>query len=216
MSLLEKSILVVTSVVLLTACPGSGDGDGDTPVDSDRVDTDSEIPVDTGLAQFFFRGGITTDGAGGYVDGNFGIGMYGRTDADWACSILGNLPYEGTAAAGCPDCAWSFNLGPIENSVAEGTHCDQFFADGDLDGLNDFEWGFAEVYEYTLPDKRVLTLDDVLFINFPPSSASAGGWSFFAYNYGDSYQVTGDATALTFDRPQFSDEGQPVYYYYDR
>jgi hypothetical protein len=85
--------------------------------------------------------------------------------------------------------------------------CDQFgIADGDLDGTNDYSWGFASTYDYDY-NGSPLTLEDAVFLYYD------GSWFSFAFNYADREWVTGTASDLEFERPAFSD-GAYVYYYY--
>jgi len=220
MTLFDKSIklALLASVALLTACPVDkdaddtappADADTDTDADTDAdTDTDTDADADTGVAQFYCLADFTTDGAGGYVDANFGYGMFGIVDQDWACSVTGNLPYEGEASAGCPECDWAFNLGPAAGSVAEGPYCDQFFEDGYVDGAFDYEWGFSDVYYYDY-EGTPLALENVIHLQYE------GDWIQFAFNYGGRDWVTGDATASSLARP-ISDGTSYLYYYYYR
>ncbi|MDO9280524.1 MAG: hypothetical protein Q7U06_01350 [Pseudomonadota bacterium] len=221
MTLFDKSLklALLASVALLTACPDKeaddtavpADADTDTDADTDAdtdTDTDTDADADTGVAQFYFLADFTTDGAGAYVDANFGYGMFGIVDQDWACSVLGNMPYVGEASAGCPDCDWAFDLGAVEGSVAEGPYCDQFFEDGYVDGSNDYEWGFSDVYYYDY-EGTPLALENVIHLQYE------GDWIQFAFNYGGRDWVTGDATASSVARP-ISNNGAYIYYYYYR
>jgi hypothetical protein len=218
MTLLDKSLKLAlfASVALLSACPTTDedkdtsdtDTDADTDADTDSdtdTDTDTDTDVDTGLALALFIGGFETAG-GEYVDANFGFGYYGLAAEGYICESTGTLPYQGDAPAGCPDCAWSFDLGPTEASVATGTDCDDFgLSDGALDGYFDYSWGFSPVYNYDY-NGELLPLENSVMLYID-------GWFSFAFNYGGRYWVDGDETASTFARPIYSD-GAPVYYYY--
>lgn len=189
------------------------DADVEVDIDAD-TGSDPDAYIDTGIAALVWRGEFVTD-RGAFTSANFGIGLFGLNEGDWVCEIRGDLAYEGEADPGCPDCLWSFDLGPIEESRALGPYCDAFFSDGELDGANDFQWGFANSYDY-VSGAGVFTLEQVVFVNFLPSSGDPGGWDLFSYNYGGSVQVTGTADNLAFARPQVSASGNAVYYYYYR
>ncbi|MDP2306250.1 MAG: hypothetical protein Q8P18_09515 [Pseudomonadota bacterium] len=191
-----------------TDADSDADSDADTDADSDAdSDTDTDADADTGVAQFYFRAEFATN-RGDYESAAFGYGMYGIVDQDWACEIIGDLAYEGSAPSGCPDCEWSFNLGPAENSQAVGPYCDQFYADGDIDGAFDYSWGFSSEYSYDY-DGSILVLENVIHLNYE------GDWIQFAFNYGGRDWVTGDADDASVARP-ISDGSSYLYYYYYR
>ncbi|MES2642269.1 MAG: hypothetical protein V4850_22485 [Myxococcota bacterium] len=186
------------------------DTDADTDADSDSdtdadTDTDTDADADTGLAQFYFRAEFAVNGTT-FESASFGYGMYGVTGGDWACEVMGDLPYEGRATAGCPDCDWSFNLGAAEDSRAVGPYCDQFFEDGYVDGTFDYEWGFSEVYYYDY-EGTPLALENVVHMNYE------GEWIQFAFNYGGRDWVTGNSENVSLARP-ISDGSSYLYYFY--
>jgi hypothetical protein len=216
MTLFDKSLKLAlfAGVALLTACPPTDDNKidsgitaADTDTDSDAdSDTDSDTDADTGLVQLYFVGDFAT-AAGEFSSADFGLGMYGIGMDDWACTITGDLTYEGAAPAGCPDCEWSFDLSGQTNSTATGDYCDQFgFTDGSMDTYNDYSWGFASTYYYDY-NGSPLPLEDSLFLYYD------GSWFSFAFNYNGRNWVDGDATSLSVTRPAFN-SGAYVYYYY--
>src|SRR5688572_26451540 len=112
MTLLDKSLrlaLLGSVAALLTACPpddsketGGPEADADTDADSDSdtdadSDTDTDADADTGIAALYWVAQFET-AAGEFTSGQLGFGGYGIVDQDWACTILGDLTYEGPAA----------------------------------------------------------------------------------------------------------------------
>lgn len=220
MNLFDKSLrlALLAGASLLIACPpgdkdetgdasdADTDADSDTDTDSD-TDADTDSDVETGLVMAYFLGDFATS-AGEFTSGSFGIGYYGLGMEDWACSMTGDLPYEGEAAAGCPDCDWSFDLGPITGSVGTGDYCDQMgLADGSFDTYFDYSWGYAPVYYYDYAGTP-LALEQSLMLY------GSDGWFAFAFNYNGRDWVYGDAEALSTVRPVFSSSGYVYYYYY--
>jgi hypothetical protein len=184
------------------------DTDADADADTDE-DTDTETHFgggDTGYWKYF-TGDLEIE------DGSFASGHAGAlaaTDDPQArelgdpvlCEALGTLGYVGPAPPGCPDCLWSFDLGPIEEyAPVAGDYCDWFRlgAAGAFDGAFDYAWGFAPTYTYTYAGTDYIFADALML------AGDDGEWFLFAYNYADSVHVAGDpASSVLFERPWFT------------
>jgi len=177
--------------------------DTDTDLPDTDTDTDTDPPcTDTGLGQLYISGSIQTRG-GEFEAATVGYSVYGAAIDDWACVIEGSVAYEDPAPEGCPDCDWAFDLGPVEGAVATGPRCDTIgLADGTVNGLFDYSWGFADHYEYDY-NGTLFTFDETLFLYI-----DGYDWFAFAFNYGGSTEVHGGAEGLAFVRTVAD-------YYYD-
>jgi hypothetical protein len=194
--------------------PGAEDVCGDDrDQDCDRVPDDGcGGDADTGLAVAAWVGRFQTS-RGEFVSGSFGLSWYGLLMDDWVCSISGDLDYEGEARDGCPDCAWSFDLSEVRDSVASGEYCnsgDISVSDGDFDGGFDYQWGFAESYAYEY-GSDVFYFDTSLMLYLDGT-----GWFMLAGNLPDYglYQTYGDAEDVTMQRMISGGGGYYYYYYY--
>jgi hypothetical protein len=191
-------------------CTNGEDDDCDGRTDDSDTDCES-TSTDTGLAQLFFTGNITTTSRGVFSSGSLGFTFYGLASGTDVCVNEGALDYEGTAPSGCPDCDWSFDLSAITGSTGVGSNCADFTygADGALDGGLDYSWGYTPAYDYVASDGTVYPLDQSIFLY-----GDGSGWFLFAYNYGGSSSVTGTSSNLDFRRMAFDSTGSPVYYPY--
>ncbi|MFZ5481386.1 MAG: putative metal-binding motif-containing protein [Myxococcota bacterium] len=192
-------------------CDNGRDEDCNGRVDDGPGCDETTSGSDTGPAFAYWTGGIETS-RGSFVSGRFGWSYYGLQMGDWVCVAEGEMEYEGRGADGCPDCTWAFNLSAIQNSTAEGDYCQSGniqWSDGDLDGYIDYDWGFAETYEYDY-DGNILVFETNVLLY------STDGWFVFAFSLPDYgiYQTYGDAESVQFYRMITSSSGDPYYYYY--
>ncbi|MFZ5480341.1 MAG: hypothetical protein ACOZNI_26490 [Myxococcota bacterium] len=182
--------------------------EGTTPTLEDTdSDHTTEGPCDTGGATAYWIGSFEADGED-FVSGTFGWAYFGARVEDWVCVASGEFRYEGPSAQSCPGCEWSWDLSGLVGSTAVGDHCgsgDIHWREGDLDGLLDYDWAFAERYTYggapyELVDAVLVYVDGY------------GGWFPVAYDRPDAgvEYVYGDAGSLEFLRPV----GGFYYYYY--
>lgn len=188
---------------------------GATEACEDRVDDDCDgVPDDgcvEGTAQRWWTGRLVTGTDGSFTSAAFGYSFYGLSVERTVCSLTGSLAYEDTAPAGCPDCLWSFDLGPVAASSATsaGRGCEALgVVDGAIDGEFDYAWGFAPSYDYDYGG-RVFEARNVVFLWF----ADAGQWYPFAFDepaYGVD-RVVGDAQDVRF---AFPSAGGLEYYSY--
>lgn len=218
---------VLACALLAIALPGCA---GDQPATAGTVDTevaaDSDTNADTaaetglepkdsgGIAMAFVVANFATS-SGEYVDAELGYAFYGISAGEFVCTLTGTLPYEGAAAAGCPDCVWSFDLGPITGStVTDGAYCESLgFTDGRMDGYFDYDWGFAPSFVRMYDDTPVY-YENALFV-----ATGAGDWSLFSFYYAanpDYHWTVGDAEYSSTLRPLVSSDGYKVFYPYDR
>ena len=144
-----------------------------------------------------------------WAGGSFGIMWYGLFTGTSVCDVIGDMVESGTpVAAGCPDCAWSFNL-KTQNSVATGADCEDlaaFGAPATYDGAMDddgYSWGWADEFDF-YGDGTAITTSTILIY-----STTNADWGPFAWNYGAYPAVYGDATS--FEANSFR---QYYYYYY--
>ena len=218
MNLFDKSLrlALLAGATLLVACPNSdkeetgepSDADTDTDADTDSdTDADTDADIETGVAMAFWVANFATS-AGEFTSGSFGYGHYGLIAEDWVCLGGGDLPYEGEAPAGCPDCEWSFNLGAIEGYTAKGTYCDQFpaGADGALDTYFDYSWGYSPMYYYDYNGTPLAFEQSIMLYT--------DEWFAFMYNYNDNGRVSGNAEAISGARPWFDGTSFYNYFYY--
>jgi hypothetical protein len=161
-----------------------------------------------GVAQGYFVGDFSVSG-NAYTSGHFGLGFFGSATNDWVCTIEGELDEVGTAPAGCPDCEWTFDLSPVQSSIADGDACRNLgLRDGDVDGWYDYYWGFARVYYYDYGGTP-LPLDDTVMLYL-----DGDGWIAFSFNYGGRDWVDVGDTSVDFVRPITTASGYAYYYYY--
>jgi hypothetical protein len=185
------------------------------PDDTGHPDTSLPPHGDTGLAWVYFTGDFGAD-RGEYTSARFGMAVAARPYGsrpignDWLCAVRGTLPLEGTAPAGCPNCDWSFDLGPATDSTADGDYCDQipWGQDGAMDGYFDYAWGFASRYYYDGGSGYYARFDDNVMLYIGST------WVWFAGNYsyaGSTPMSDGDGTSVHIERPVFGDSAQYSY-----
>ena len=209
MSLFDKSLrlALLAGATLLVACPN--DGKDETGEETD-ADTDADTDVDTGVMQQYFAGQFVVPG-GEFSTGAFGYSFIGLESENEECGIMATLAQSADEApGGCPDCDWSFDLSNVDGGLVSGDHCgDIGITDGFFTGYLEYSWGFASEYEYYYAAAGTyLPLTNTVFLN------TTGEWFMFAFNYGSTYSVTGDAESSEMLRPAFSSAGDYVYYYY--
>jgi len=220
--------------VLLTGCPGltgkcdTGDSAcicADDPanaicVEVDPCDADPSLegcPCDreaeTGIGQFYYLGDFQMEGTSPdttFASASFGYGVYALGLDDWACQLTGALGDGGDAAAGCPDCEWSFQATGVTGSVGVGDLCEDFgLTDGGADESGAYSWGFAEKYYYDYAGTPI-QFDNNILLYIDADS----GWFDFAFNYNGRDWVTGDVSSSSMVRPGFTSSGYAYYYYY--
>ncbi len=236
MTLIDNTVklgLLGSFTLLLTGCPGDTKCDtgdfacicADDPanafcVEIDPCDEDPSLegcPCDreaeTGIGQFYFLAEFEMDGTSPdftFASASFGYGMYSIALDDWACQLTGPLGNAGDAAAGCPDCEWSFEATGVTGSTGVGDLCEDFgLTDGGADDAGAYSWGFAEKYYYDYAGTP-LQFDNSVMLYIDSES----GWFPFAFNYGGRDRVSGDASSLSVARPGNNSAGEYVYYYY--
>jgi hypothetical protein len=173
----------------------AADGDVDSDVDGD---TDATTPTDTGAVAFLFHAGWFEMPEDAFSEAEMGVRYYGLRQDEFVCQVVGSLRPGGNAPA-CPDCDWAFDLGPVVDSVAEGQACDALgAADGGVDGMFDYTWGFAtEWVEGAYTYENALLMYD-------------GGW--FVYQYGDT--IVGDHASFAWVAGVHDEDGDYVAYAY--
>ena len=180
---------------------------------------------DTGIAYAYFVGDFEVV-RGELTNFNYGWGMYAPNVGEWLCVNEAPFGATGAGAMGCPDCEWSFatRTGRTQQS---GDDCQKLLPqrggntvmDYDVDDVwfgdarNDPGVGFSEEYIFE-GSQQFYQLTSVLFFHY--TGRYYDGWYFQAYNmpaYG-MYQVDGDESSATIERPWFTTYGQYYLYYY--
>lgn len=174
-----------------TECADHVDNDGDGQKDCHDADCHCEA-TDTGVAIMVFAMGGEVDPEEGWMGGYFGNFWYGLKEADDVCDVIGDLATTGEdPETECPDCTWVYNL-TVSGTEVDGDKCEDlayFSGLESFDGLWDgttYSFGWTDSYYYANVYYQYL-FTDVVLVGY--NSA----WYAFAYNYGDSEQVQGDA-----------------------
>ncbi len=162
---------------------------------------------DTGLAAVFFTGTFNATSRS-LTSADFGQVFYGLRSGSLVCDFRGEMPYEGPAT-GCPDCTWSFDLGPITGSDTVAGDCGAVaLSAGAYDGYFDYSWGLARSFDF-YGDGSII-VEDTVTLQY------AGEWIPFAFNasaYGITQVYTSGSTTDVLR--QASDYyGSPQYAYY--
>lgn len=183
-----------------TECADHVDNDGDGKKDCHDDDCHCEA-ADTGVAIMVFAMAGAVDDDGAWAGGLFGNFWYGLKEEDDVCDVIGDLGESGdTPMTQCPDCAWVFDL-TVSNTQADGDKCNDiaFFAgtesfDGFWDGTT-YSFGWTDSMYYAGTYYQYL-FEDVVLVAYNDA------WYPFAYNYGDSKQVDGDASYFSVATPR--------------
>lgn len=166
------------------SAPGRGAHDStasytDTGSDSATTTTSpcvDESGLDTGVAVSTFGGWIRAEE--GVASGTVGYTLYSFPLSDIGCVLEGHITSTQSVAP-CPDCIWSFDMSPVEGSLATGVCCEHFgWHDGQLDGQWDYEWGFSEYYAYPY-NGYYIPLKDVVWVG------TSNSWSLLSFNWPD-------------------------------